>query len=61
LDGKLTPAEHAELADLILEVEQIWVERWQAIGELARLRNVAPEKLMQQLELDANAEASSKQ
>lgn len=56
LDGKLTQEEQAALGALIREIEQIWVARLQAVSELARLRKVSPEKLMQQLEMDPRAE-----
>jgi hypothetical protein len=50
LDGILTEAEHAELGELIKEVEQIWGERLWAVIELARLRNVSPEEMMKRSE-----------
>lgn len=59
LNSKLTAPERAELEALVQKVEQIWAERWQAIGELARLRKVSPATMMQQLELDPRAESSS--
>ncbi len=59
LDSELTLEEKAELGALLEAVEQIWLERLQAVGELARLRKVAPETLMQQLELDPRAEIPS--
>ena len=59
LAGLLTPQECAELEKLIHEIEHIWVERLQAVGELARLRKVSPAVLMQQLELEPGAESAS--
>ncbi len=58
LSQKLTAAEQAELGELIEEVEQLWAERLQAVNDLARLRQVSPEKMMRLLELDPRAEAS---
>ncbi len=45
----LTPAEHAELLQCVAEIETLWVDRVQALLELARLRRISPQKLMQQL------------
>ena len=59
LESELTLEEKAELGALLEAVEQIWLERLQAVGELARLRKVAPETLMQQLELDPCAKIPS--
>ena len=61
LDHKLSAPERAELEVLIRKVEQIWVERWRAVGELARLRKISLETLMQQLELNPRAESPSPQ
>jgi len=58
LDETLTESEHAELGELVQEVEQIWVERLQAVIELARLRKVSPAKMMKQLELDPRVKVS---
>lgn len=55
LSGKLTDLEHAELGELIKEVEQIWVERLRAVADLARLRGVTPEEIIKQLELAPSA------
>ena len=60
LQSKLTAQGNTELAALIKEIEQIWVERLRAIGELARLRKVSPEGMMQQLELDRGGESAPK-
>jgi hypothetical protein len=56
LHSTLNPQERGELEQLIREIEQIWVERLQAVGELARLRKVSPEVMLQQLELEPRAE-----
>ncbi|MFN0108146.1 MAG: hypothetical protein ACKVZH_04765 [Blastocatellia bacterium] len=58
LGGKLTDLEHAELGELIKEIEQIWVARLQAVADLARLRKVTPEEIMKQLELAPSAQTS---
>jgi hypothetical protein len=48
----LTPAEHAELLQCVAEIETLWVDRVQAVLELARLRRLSPQQLMQQLAID---------
>src|SRR5215510_10897152 len=58
LDGRLTKKEYSELGELIKEIEQIWVERLQAVIELARLRKTSPEKMMKRLELDPRVKVS---
>ncbi|MGH9937615.1 MAG: hypothetical protein ACREAM_15305 [Blastocatellia bacterium] len=58
LDDRLTEQEYSELGALIKEIEQIWGERLQAVIDLARLRKMAPEKMMKQLELDPRVKVS---
>ncbi len=53
LAGTLTKREHRELEDLILGIERMGVERLRAVIELARLRNLAPDQLIEQLEIDS--------
>ena len=53
LTGNLSPPERAELEQLILDTERLGVDRLQAIIELARLRKLPPDKMLQQLELEA--------
>ncbi|GEM_PF-1273740 len=53
LDGTLTKRERKELEELILEIERMGVERLRAVIELARLRKVAPDRLIKQLEIDS--------
>lgn len=48
----LTNEEHAELLRLTDGVEKLWVKRLNAIIELAKLRNIPPEELMRQLEIE---------
>ena len=48
-DETLTPAEHVELLQCVEEIETLWIDRLQAVLELARLRHISPQKLMQQL------------
>ncbi|HZF37708.1 MAG TPA: STAS/SEC14 domain-containing protein [Blastocatellia bacterium] len=48
----LTKREHAELLRLIEELEQIWIGRWQAVIDLAKLRKIAPREMMRQLGVD---------
>lgn len=57
-DGLLTDKEHAELMGLITELERIGVERLRAVIELAKLRKVPPEQMLEQLELDGVFKAS---
>ena len=45
----LTKTERAELLQLAEESEQIWVERSRAITELAKLRRITPDELMDSL------------
>ncbi|MBL8189843.1 MAG: hypothetical protein JNK38_17650 [Acidobacteria bacterium] len=45
----LTKTERAELLQLAEESEQIWVERIRAITELAKLRRITPDELMDSL------------
>ena len=58
LDDRLTKKEYSELGELIKEIEQIWVERLQAVIELAQLRKTSPEKMMKRLELDPRVKVS---
>ncbi|MGH9765883.1 MAG: hypothetical protein ACREAB_00495 [Blastocatellia bacterium] len=51
LNGTMTRGEYGELENLILEIERMGVERLQAVIELARLRKVAPDQLITQLEI----------
>jgi hypothetical protein len=48
----LSNKEHAELLRLTDRVEKLWVERLRAIIDLAKLRKMAPEELMRQLEIE---------
>jgi len=48
-DETLTPAEHVELLQFVEEIETLWIDRLQALLELARLWRISPQKLMQQL------------
>jgi hypothetical protein len=48
----LTKKEHAELLELIEDLQQIWVERWQAVIDLAKLRKIPPQEMMRQLGVD---------
>lgn len=48
----LTKKEHAELLRLIEDIEQIWVERLQAVIDLAKLRKISPREMMRQLGVD---------
>ncbi|MGE0132458.1 MAG: hypothetical protein AB7U82_30615 [Blastocatellales bacterium] len=52
LDETLTKSEHAELGELIKDIERIWVDRLRAITELARLRKISPQEMMRRLEID---------
>jgi len=52
IEETLTKKEHAELLRLIEELEQIWVERLQAIIDLARVRKISPREMMRQLGVD---------
>lgn len=52
IEETLTKKEHAELLELIEELQQIWVERWQAVIDLAKLRKVSPQEMMRQLGVD---------
>jgi len=45
----LTPAEHAELLHYIDAIATLWTDRLQALLDLAQLRHVSPQQLMQQL------------
>ena len=45
----ITPEENAELTNVYLKIEELHVERLSALGELATLRGVPLEQLMQQL------------
>lgn len=49
IEGTLTKKEHAELLRLIEEIGQIWVERLQAVIDLAKLRKISPREMMRQL------------
>jgi len=53
LGGSLTTKERTELENLILEIERMGVERLWAVIELARIRKVAPDQLVKQLEIDS--------
>lgn len=48
-DEAITPEEHQELLQLIEQIEMADVARLRAMVELARLRNVSVDTLMQQL------------
>lgn len=48
-DETLTPAEHVELSQCVEEIETLWIDRLQAVLELAQLRRISPQQLMQQL------------
>lgn len=52
IEETLTKKEHAELLQLIEELQQIWVERWQAVIDLAKLRKLTPQEMMRQLGVD---------
>lgn len=52
LNESLSQPEFSELESLIRELEQIGVQRLQAVIELARLRKVEPSDLIKQLELE---------
>ena len=45
----LTPAEHTELLYSIDAIATLWTDRLQALLDLAQLRRVSPQQLMQQL------------
>jgi hypothetical protein len=45
----LTPAEHTELLYYIDAIATLWTDRLQALLDLAQLRRVSPQQLMQQL------------
>lgn len=45
----LTPAEHTELLHAIDTITTLWTDRLQALLDLAQLRHVSPQELMQQL------------
>jgi hypothetical protein len=45
----LTPAEHTELLHYIDAITTLWTDRLQALLDLAQLRRVSPQQLMQQL------------
>lgn len=51
-EGKLTPAEHAELLTFVQQIERQDVARAKALVELARKRGVTVSKLMHDLGLD---------
>jgi hemerythrin-like domain-containing protein len=52
VEETLTKKEHKELLSLIEELQQIWVERLQAIVDLAKLRKIPPREMMRQLGVD---------
>lgn len=52
-DSVLTAEEHTELLRLTDRVEKLWVGRLRALIELAKLRQLPPEELMRQLEIEA--------
>ena len=45
----LTPEEHKELLHIIDAITTLWTDRLQALLDLAQLRRVSPQQLMQQL------------
>jgi hypothetical protein len=45
----LTPAEHTELLHYIDAITTLWTDRLQALLDLAQLRRMSPQQLMQQL------------
>ncbi|MGH9799680.1 MAG: hypothetical protein ACRD82_04885 [Blastocatellia bacterium] len=51
-DETLTAEEHAELMVFVEEIQQIWIERLQAVHDLAKLRKVSPREMMRQLGVD---------
>jgi len=51
--GRLTPEEHAELLHLVDESESRAARRLEALAELAQLRQMSPDALMEQLGLKA--------
>jgi hypothetical protein len=51
-ESDITDVEHAELLRLARRSERLQVERLRAVIELAKLRQVQPEEMMRQLELD---------
>jgi hypothetical protein len=55
-ESVLTDEEHAELLSLAELVERISVERLRAIIDLAKLRKVPPEELMQQLGIEPSSD-----
>lgn len=56
-ESVLTDAEQAELLRLAKRVEKMWVDRLQAVVDLAELRNVSPEEMMRTLEFTLPAYA----
>lgn len=56
-ESVLTDAEQAELLRIAKRVEKIWVDRLQAVVDLAGLRNVSPEEMIRTLELNSPAYA----
>ena len=54
----LTDEEHAELGSLSQEMEQLAVERLQAVFDLAKYRKVPPAEMMKQLGLAPGKHAS---
>ena len=53
--GLLTPEEHAELLQLIDQLEQKHAERLEKLIELAQMRGVSLKTLMQELQLSSHA------
>ncbi|MFN0108848.1 MAG: hypothetical protein ACKVZH_08335 [Blastocatellia bacterium] len=58
LGDELSDDEHAELGELIKEIEQLWARRLRAVAGLARLRKVTPETIIKQLELSPGVQIS---
>ncbi len=56
-ESVLTDEEQAELLRLAKRVEKMWVDRLQAVVELAELRNVMPRQMLRQLEINPPAYA----
>lgn len=51
-DETLTDDEHTELLGLVEEIQEIWIERLQAVHDLAKLRKISPREMMRQLGVD---------
>lgn len=48
----LTKKEHTELLQLVDALQQVWIDRLQAILDLAKLRKLPPHEMMRQLGVD---------